>query len=424
MRAPVSLRLRTYNVGFGDCFLLTLTYDDQTAAHVLIDFGSTALPNYPNTLVTVAEKIADDCDNKLTMVVATHRHADHIAGFAGPAGRIIAALQPDLVVQPWTEDPALDPKATAPTAAGGTRSAAAGVTNTLAAMQSVAGSVAHQGVRLTGSRRLPRAAVDRVRFLGETNLANAEAVRNLAAMGPNVYAHFGTKLPIKRLLPGVRIEVLGPPTVQQSPGAARMASVNTQQYWHLAATRATGGTDATTSPLFPRRRQVPVPLVAKWLVRHIDRIHVDEMLGIVRVLDRALNNTSLILLIDIGGTALLFPGDAQWENWRYALSERPDRDAILARLAATQVYKVGHHGSLNATPKTLWSAFAKRSASSKQAGRLQTILSTKSDQHGSSERGTEVPRKLLVDELDRHSELHRTSDLRKRFWTDVTIPLI
>lgn len=421
MSGPTSLRLRSYNVGFGDCFLLSISYADATR-HVLIDFGSTALPRFPDRLSRVAEQIATDCAGKLTMVVATHRHADHIAGFAGPAGRVIAALAPDLVVRPWTEDPALDPGGTTQAAGSARRSAAAGVTTTLAAMQSVATSVALEGARLAGTRRLPRAAAERVRFLGETNLSNAEAVRNLAAMGRNVYAHFGTKLPIAALLPGVRVDVLGPPTVHQSAGVARMASTNAQQYWHLAAQR--GGRSArspTPKPLFPRRKQVPVPLPAKWLIRHIDRIHVDEMLGIVRVLDRALNNTSLILLMQIGSATLLFPGDAQWENWRYALQERPDRDQIIARLAETTVYKVGHHGSLNATPKTLWEAFRHRSPKTDDAARLRTLLSTKSDQHGSSSRGTEVPRGPLVAALEKDSTLVRTSSLRTRFWHDITI---
>ena len=67
----------------------------------------------------------------------------------------------------------------------------------------------------------------------------------------------------------------------------------------------------------------------------------------VRAMDDALNNTSVILLFEFGTRKLLFPGDAQIENWSYALSRKAD----LAMLADTDVYKVGHHGSHNATLK-------------------------------------------------------------------------
>jgi len=37
---PKSLTIRTYQVGFGDCFLLSFEYPTEKK-HVLIDFGST-----------------------------------------------------------------------------------------------------------------------------------------------------------------------------------------------------------------------------------------------------------------------------------------------------------------------------------------------------------------------------------------------
>jgi hypothetical protein len=153
-------------------------------------------------------------------------------------------------------------------------------------------------------------------------------------------------------------------------------------------------------------------------------MRAEEMLAIVRSLDDALNNTSLILLFRIAGKVLVFPGDAQLENWRYALRENDRSDAIRADLARASFYKVGHHGSLNATPKSLWNAFAQRSATA-TPDRLATLVSTLSGKHGSAARKTEVPRKVLIEELKRMSSLSNTQTLRsrKQFWVDVDIDL-
>jgi beta-lactamase superfamily II metal-dependent hydrolase len=47
------------------------------------------------------------------------------------------------------------------------------------------------------------------------------------------------------------------------------------------------------------------------------------------------------------GQNLLFPGDAQYGNWK-AWLDQEDSDQLLAGVG---FYKVSHHGSFNATPK-------------------------------------------------------------------------
>src|SRR3984885_8383923 len=54
---------------------------------------------------------------------------------------------------------------------------------------------------------------------------------------------------------------------------------------------------------------------------------------------------------------LLFPGDAQIENWQFALQQNKYRSL----LSSVNLYKVGHHGSRNATPKSLWKLFKNKS---------------------------------------------------------------
>ena len=75
------------------------------------------------------------------------------------------------------------------------------------------------------------------------------------------------------------------------------------------------------------------------------------------------------------------------------------------------VYRVGHHGSRNATPKTLWNLFkARRSSGGK---RLVSLISTMPEVHGSLNRRSEVPRRTpLVDALKAAELLHSIEDFR------------
>ncbi len=435
---PTSLRVRAYNVGFGDCFLLTFRYATGRPRHVLIDFGTTALP--PNrktpTMEQIAEDIRTEVGGHLDMVVATHRHTDHISGFAGGAGRVIATLDPDLVVLPWTEDPALERDAIAPVPASSTGST--GRAPAMAArrrravarlddMHAVAGLVAREAVRVAPLSGVPAALAAQLAFLGEENIKNREALTNLMQLGKKrVYAAHGTKLPITAVLPGVKIDVLGPPTLEQSKSIERQASTDPDEFWHLAATTArTVNPGSTAKPIFPQAKKAKqIPQEARWLIPKIDRMNAEELLSVVRILDEAMNNTSLILLFEVGGKLLLFPGDAQIENWRYALQDAPDAAATRARLAGVHVYKVGHHGSLNATPrKLLWENFARLDAPV-PADRMVTLLSTRTGKHGNSARGTEVPRNTLVKQLADRTALVDTQDIpAKQFFVDHEIAL-
>ena len=87
------------------------------------------------------------------------------------------------------------------------------------------------------------------------------------------------------------------------------------------------------------------------------------------------------------------------------------------------MYKVGHHGSLNATPKTLWNLFQRKNTDDHKKGRLQTIVSTMSGKHGSVDRGTEVPRSKLVQALKTDSTFATTQSLTSKSVPCLTIPI-
>ncbi len=419
MPKPSKITILSYQVGFGDCFLLRFHYPGRDR-HVLVDFGTTKLPeDVPkNQMVLIAQDIARQCGNKLDAVVATHRHADHISGFATNAtgdgsGDIIRGLNPDVVLQPWTEAPDADDATLGPEVSADGRS----MGQKLAALQAMHG-VAEQAVAMLDNGGLgaaPADVQDQIDFIGRDNIANKSAVENLMTMGgARHYLFHGAPSGLETVLPGVDTSVLGPPTLRQTETIRKMRSKDPDEFWQLSlqsleqdATLLPGGEAHNLfpgHPVFPGNR---LPMEVIWFRKRLDEARAGQMLSIVRSLDDQMNNTSLILLFEIGAKKLLFPGDAQIENWKFALS-KPE---IVEKLHDVDLYKVGHHGSRNATPRSMWALFDHRSTDAANPDRLKTVMSTLPGKHGHEKDHTEVPRKSLVDALAKESELHSTDTL-------------
>lgn len=428
---PSAVAVRSYQVGFGDCFVIRVMYSNGIERHVLIDFGSTAFTKMPSqrNLRDIARHIAKESGGKLAAVVATHRHRDHISGF-DTAGDIIEELEPDLVVQPWTEDPSLEPDAQAPSAAPEDLALVSSLANIERFTETLMQLIDRDRSRKAADRQLSPKIRNQLSFLGETNLKNADAVRTLIRLGENaaagpVWAKYGDQLPLDEVLPGVKIRVLGPPTVTQWADIRRRRSTDADEFWHLRqrfweAESRVGSAGAETDDA----TVAATPFLARWVIPRIRSIRENQMLSLVRALDSALNNTSLILLIDVGPVRLLFPGDAQIENWLYALREAPDAEENLDLLAAVNLYKVGHHGSLNATPKTLWGKFNHKTKDATDPNRLWTVNSTRANVHGRSSAGTEVPRNTLIQALKTSTNYHTTQTQRRKdaFFHDIELP--
>jgi hypothetical protein len=434
--APKSVTIRTYHVGFGDCFLVSFWYGPKSEKHVLIDYGSTGFPKgVPKSrMMAIANDIAKRTGGKLHAVVATHRHGDHISGFATAKGKgtgdVIRSLKPRLVVQPWTENPKLAPDATGPAGNDGTKSGRKNGKKNQAEnlrvrtlKQIAALGLMHDIAReaLT-ARNLTKDARQQLRFLGDSNLKNLSAVKNLATMAKNAYVFCGSRSGLETLLPGVKVDVLGPPTLKQTDTIRKQRSRDPEEFWQFQAgvARLAASANQEIPKLFPRHvksRGPAFPVNARWLVYHAHMTRSEQLLQIVRSLDQEMNNTSVILLFQIGKKKLLFPGDAQIENWQFALNQKKYRSL----LTSVNLYKVGHHGSLNATPKSLWKMFRNRSAK-KTVNRLISLMSTMEGKHGDTHSHTEVPRETLVRELDRESDFFTTQQLqRKEFFHDTVV---
>ena len=423
---PSSLTIRMYNVGFGDCFLLTFHYWSSNL-HVLIDFGSTSAPKtgaQGDYMLRIAEDIKKQCGGKLRAVVATHRHRDHISGFAEDQkpGQIIASLKPEFVIQPWTEDPRAPKKAMTATSSKykkGTPVAnlTAHFLGSLEDMHRVAASVkAFAGDKTLAGPQLR----EQLEFIGDDNLKNAKAVKNLMKMGKAGTAYFVNAGMTLNILPGVKCTVFGPPDLEQSNAIRKQRARDPGEFWqfrsfwaaqgsslpkHLVATRQTRGASRPASK---------TPPSVRWFLRQARQIHADQMLELVRDLNSVMNNTSVILLFEVGNRKILFPGDAQIENWAYAQSSLGKASQRRKRLQGRTSRQPQRHPEVPVeTIQTQGKA--------KQEGSPQIIVLhqiRKARQHLRGHRG---PRRILVDELKKQSTLSNTEDFQKDMSRQFTV---
>jgi beta-lactamase superfamily II metal-dependent hydrolase len=287
-----------------------------------------------------------DSDNvpRVDLVIGTHRHRDHVSGFGQDAWEEVEVGE---VWMPWTEDPN-DEDATR-----------------IREMQ--ASLAIHLQATMDRRREVASARNDAAAaaLAEEWALVAANALSNEAGM-TQLHEGFGKRavkkprfLPGKKqkdsetskFLPGVTIFVMGP---SRSDDVIRdMEPGEGESYLHLASTSEPGReqppalfreqfavSDADFLRQWPHLACNPTTLEA------LHEANADDLVGVLGALEKAVNGTSLMLMFRIGRTHLLFPGDAQWGTWREALNN-PRHRALLAK---TDFYKIGHHGSHNATP--------------------------------------------------------------------------
>jgi hypothetical protein len=425
-QTPSSVQVRMYQVGFGDCFLLSFEYptalqDGRSERHMLIDFGSARSPGRgrKGLLPGVAELIKQHTSGRLDVIVVTHRHKDHIDGFGdAQAAAILDELNPGFVVRPWTDDPKIPADARAPALRSDSHRFAVGLAqgqNFAASVTALAGAADSRSLR------------GEVAALALDQLPNKDAIDWLDGWAENaggVYLNAGSESGIEEFVPGIKVRVLGPPTLEQEP-AIEHERANDPEYWLALQGHLREPTPAAVGESVPAANDAaapspggailagdenklePSPGPVAWLIDRLDDRQLGSLLRIVRTLDDALNNTSVILLIDAGDKRLLFPGDAQIENWSYSLKDAPDHAELNKLLAEVDLYKVGHHGSRNATPRSLFNLWGEDPDPQRP---MVAFMSTLSGVFGKSEK-TRVPRATLVAALDRRMELLTTDGL-------------
>jgi len=320
-----NLRIRMYDVGFGDCFLLS--YDGPSRKHrLLLDCGMHLAGPGPRPITAVVDQIIEDARDpdgqpRLDVVVASHRHFDHIAGFAS---RRWGEVKVGEVWLPWTQNLA-DPLA-----------------RRIHDRQAKAAAALGAFLAL---RPDPAAAV-----LLANSLSNDEAETTLLSgfQGPALRRFLPTGTEPETfttaVLPGASINVLGPSRDEKV--IRDMDPPPVQSYLRLLGSTDVG--DEALSP-FPGTGVADPSVEADPRIERLHKALRRQGFELAVALEDAVNGTSLVLAIQLGQAMLLLTGDAQWGTWQAAMGVPQWRDII----SRTTFLKVGHHGSHNASPKDL-----------------------------------------------------------------------
>jgi beta-lactamase superfamily II metal-dependent hydrolase len=322
-----------YDVGFGDAFVLFFP-DGAATRTMLLDCGSIHAGDL-GSIDTVAKRIVADIEAEtgakhVDVVVASHRHKDHVSGFASSVWDQVDVGE---VWLPWTEDPK-DPDATR-----------------------IRNKQASLALALTGNasgRTMPALVTE----LAVNALSNASAMDTLHGGFKSRVVPEPRYLPEKERvkatfkspqLPGVLVRVLGPSRTESvirdmdpPSGESYLAALGSSR------SAAAGNEDAPFSTGIRRnayQRAGAAPLHDR-AEKDLSTVGMLDEYELAATLESAVNGTSLMLMLDFGKARLLLPGDAQWGTWKAALD-----DTEWGPLFATAgFYKIGHHGSHNATP--------------------------------------------------------------------------
>jgi hypothetical protein len=388
------VRIRMYRQGLGDCFLLSFLKGRGEHVHVMIDCGVVLGTSEPGTVMTkVAEDLKRTTGGKVDVLVITHEHWDHLSGFdKSQAGAVFAGIEFGALWLAWTEEEG-NAVADRLRAEREKKKAAAKKAKEISEKRGLTA----QAARMAGVLGFFGAKAAGVSDESEDGGGTAGALAFLKRKCAPTILKTGGKPGTIPGVEGVRVYVLGPP---DDADAFKKTNPHKGEGYELGG-NAIGLTDAFLAAFDPKderahpfmkalrrpakelrlhlaaakaatakaasRTSAPPPKAGlDWyadpanLWRNIDDAWLATGERLALQLDNATNNTSLVLAFEFEGSndVLLFVGDAQTGNWRswdlckWTLKEKDGETREVTAedlLNRTVFYKVGHHGSRNAT---------------------------------------------------------------------------
>jgi len=376
------VRVRMYRQGLGDCFLLVFPGANGEPFYMMIDCGVIlGTENAGSIMQGVMSDIAATTGGHLHVIVATHEHWDHVSGFVQAKSVFDQKIAVDNVWLAWTEDPANRLA----------RQLRSERQHKEAALRAVARRMRAAGLASAAgvSELLTFFGAGFAAASGQSTSDALSNARNFSTAPPRFCRPGDPPIELKEV-PGVRFYVLAPPEDEKllrtsDPSQAgetygmRGVALNSETAF-LAAAAVDAPEDSPykdpalqeLSLPFDKVHQIPIAEAKRqpffgeryyakgdnW--RHIDDDWLESAGQLALQLDSDTNNTSLVLAVELipSGKVLLFAADAQvgnwlsWDNQTWSvLDTRGDRQQVTAAdlLKRTVLYKVGHHGSHNAT---------------------------------------------------------------------------
>jgi hypothetical protein len=377
---------------------LTVTYgsalpDGRRARHLLVDCGTAAPAAAGPSLAHVAAKVAEHCEGRLDVVAATRPYSDHVSGFGDPDARaVLGPLAPRVVVRPWTDTPRRD----------GLDARSQEFASLLDATHALAEAL--PGLAFDNDREARVA--ERLATLVRADPEAEPLLDEWGRTGRTEYVAAGGTVNLDQELPGVKVQVLGPPSGEEVSAFLGAARGSVESWLRLAASDELPPllADPPVAAWAEAARVLAAPGgvgAAGWLLRTLSTRRLTQGLEVVSAVGDLVPDMSAVLLVTVGTRTLLLPGDA-----RAVGLER--------RLADVDVYKVSRHGDRAGTSRRLLGRWRHRAGSSRP---LVSVLPT--------EPGIvpAVPDGDLLAELAALGPVYRTDQLPDRvWWLDLEAP--
>jgi beta-lactamase superfamily II metal-dependent hydrolase len=423
------LKVRMYRVGFGDFFLITVPTSGGDR-YILIDCGVFKGTSGTGDIGSIEEAVEDlfkTTGGQLALVIMTHRHADHIAGFTRAKERFMD-FKASMVWMPYWEQ-FNDGKDSASNLQSEIEQLAFQLAMQFRGRED---KEAQQALdMLSDATGIDFNAAAKGGKKGGSNATALDLLKNhLGDNGKNVrYYAAGDKPELPPELKGLSAEILGPPP-QHAQVFMKLTDLKKGVGQYLDSTTGSDNGAKAIHPFGPQWCADPhydypsqdvrgFNIDYQQVVNYVDNAQPDMLAAAAAKIDTFLNNQSLVVLFKFADKNLLFVGDAQagnWEHWLYDI-DAPINDPTKAGslteasqqiLRTIDFYKMGHHGSTNATPIAVVEALGKDHS----AGGFVAMCSTEGKVYGNPDKGTEVPRDPLMKALGDECALVRSDSFK------------
>jgi hypothetical protein len=305
------LLIRLFDVGLGDCIYCRIPKAHKSGRdfHILIDCGTLSSTEYLSKAIKTLKTLLPSIGGKrhVDLLVVTHEHKDHMTGFGMKRAKKLHSFAADAMERALRLNLALGPQLTE-----------------FAAVMAL-----NKTAMTTLRETLPNASK-----LKATYVHSKSSKKDL-------------DLPLK----GATVSVLGP---EKDIDFFYLGKKGDPSLRNALAFIDRGLPDPATA--IPKATDIPNPTnMDPGDFRQLRSRMLSTALAFADLDGKVCNNTSVVLLIEWNGKRLLFVGDAEWAN---AFKEGKGNCSwnVMWNLRKKQIqgplafYKIGHHGSENATP--------------------------------------------------------------------------